>query len=64
MTEKNLAPLLASLRDADVRRLAWAIGSPSLFDSGNAAWQGRLRSDAWSANALARCTGWLHSLDD
>ncbi len=63
MTEKNLAPLLASLRDADVRRLAWAIGSPSLFDSGNAAWQGRLRSDEWSANELARCKGWLHELD-
>ena len=59
-----LASLLASLADADVRRLAWAIGSPSLFDSSNIAWQGRLRSDEWSRNELARCTDWLHALDD
>lgn len=54
---------MRSLHDCDVRRLAWAIGSPSLFEPGNAAWQGRLRSDAWSAQELARCADWLHLQD-
>jgi hypothetical protein len=63
MTEKNLATFLASLADADVRRLAWAIGSPSLFEASNSAWQGKLRSDAWSESELARCTEWLRALD-
>ncbi len=55
--------LMQSLRDGDVRRLAWAIGSPSLFEPGNPAWQGRLRSDEWSARELVRCTDWLHAQD-
>ena len=55
--------LMRSLQDGDVRRLAWAIGSPSLFEPSNAAWQGRLRGDVWSANELARCTDWLHVQD-
>lgn len=58
-----LSSLLDRLQHADVRRLAWAIGSPSLFDAENAAWQGRLRGDAWSAQELARCTDWLHATD-
>jgi len=39
------------------------MGSPSLFDTTNPAWQGRLRTDAWSAQELARCTDWLYALD-
>lgn len=58
-----LNSLLASLQNGDARRLAWAIGSPSLFNSANAAWQGRLRTDAWSAQELARCSDWLHAID-
>ncbi len=54
---------MRSLQDGDVRRLAWAIGSPSLFEPGNPAWQGRLRSDEWSANELARCADWLQQQD-
>ena len=54
---------MRSLRDGEVRRLAWAIGSPSLFEPSHAAWQGRLRSDEWSANELARCADWLHAQD-
>lgn len=59
-----LAALLAELKTGDVRRLAWAIGSPSLFDPDHAAWQGRLRSDAWSAQELARCADWLQQIDN
>ena len=58
-----LNSLLDSLQNGDVRRLAWAIGSPSLFDATNPAWQSRLRTDAWSAQELARCTDWLHAID-
>ena len=58
-----LTALLSDLQNADVRRLAWAIGSPSLFDAENPAWQGRLRSDAWSAQELARCADWLQAID-
>jgi len=58
-----LDDLLADLRDGDVRRLAWAIGSPSLFDASNPDWQGRLRDDVWSRNELRRCASWLHELD-
>ena len=58
-----LSSLLDSLHHGDARRLAWAIGSPSLFESANSAWQGRLRGDAWSARELARCTDWLHAID-
>ena len=58
-----LTSLLDSLQNGDARRLAWAIGSPSLFDAANPAWQGRLRTDAWSAQELARCTEWLHAID-
>ena len=58
-----LSSLLDTLQHADVRRLAWAIGAPSLFDAENAAWQGRLRSDAWSALELARCADWLATID-
>lgn len=58
-----LFELQSELRNADVRRLAWAIGSPSLFDSENPDWQGRLRSDEWSAQALARNIDWLRDLD-
>jgi len=54
---------MRSLQDGDVRRLAWAIGSPSLFEPSNAAWQGRLRSDEWSAHELSRCADWLHAQD-
>ena len=54
---------MRSLHNGDVRRLAWAIGSPSLFEPGNPAWQGRLRNDAWSAQELARCADWLHQQD-
>ena len=59
----SLPELLRSLRDADVRRLAWAIGSPSLFDPATTAWQGRLRSDAWAASELNRCADWLLAQD-
>ena len=59
----SLAALLRSLRDADARRLAWAIGSPSLFDPTHTAWQGRLRSDDWAASELNRCADWLLALD-
>lgn len=62
-SDRMLAALLATLDNADVRRLAWAMGSPSLFDCQNQAWQGRLRSDAWSARELARCSDWLAALD-
>ncbi len=58
-----LTALLAELKNGDARRLAWAIGSPSLFDANNAAWQGRLRSDAWSACELERCADWLQQID-
>ena len=58
-----LISLLDSLQNGDVRRLAWAIGSPSLFDATDPAWQGRLRTDAWSGQELARCTEWLHAID-
>ena len=58
-----LNSLLDSLQNGDARRLAWAIGSPSLFDATNPAWQGRLRTDAWSAQELARCSDWLHAID-
>ena len=58
-----LISLLDSLQNGDARRLAWAMGSPSLFDAANPAWQGRLRSDAWSAQELARCADWLHAID-
>ncbi len=58
-----LFELQSELRNADVRRLAWAIGSPSLFDSTNPDWQGRLRSDEWSAQELARNADWLRGLD-
>lgn len=58
-----LAALMAELTNADARRLAWAIGSPSLFDPAHAAWRGRLRSDAWSALELTRCADWLVEID-
>ena len=60
----SLTESLRSLRDADVRRLAWAIGSPSLFDPANTAWQGRLRSDEWAASELNRCADWLRAQDN
>ena len=59
----SFAELLRSLRDADARRLAWAIGSPSLFDPTHTAWQGRLRSDAWAASEINRCADWLLAQD-
>ncbi|TAG46279.1 MAG: DUF1853 family protein [Betaproteobacteria bacterium] len=58
-----LNDLLKELTQSDVRRLAWAIGSPSLFDSNDPVWKSRLRTDAWSASELARCSPWLHALD-
>ena len=58
-----LTTLLETLHTADARRLAWAIGSPTLFDPTNPAWQGRLRSDAWSRQELTRCTDWLLAID-
>jgi hypothetical protein len=46
-----------------VRALAWAIGSPALFDATQPVWRGRLRDDGWSAAELARCAEWLLELD-
>ena len=59
----HLSNLMHSLQDGDVRRLAWAIGSPSLFAPNHAAWQGRLRSDEWSARELQRSADWLQMQD-
>ena len=59
----HLSSLMHSLQDGDVRRLAWAIGSPSLFAPNHAAWQGRLRSDEWSARELQRSADWLQMQD-
>ena len=58
-----LTELLGTLRHADVRRLAWAIASPSLFDAAHPDWQGRLRNDAWSDAELLRCRDWLLAMD-
>ncbi|MBC7710959.1 MAG: DUF1853 family protein [Rhizobacter sp.] len=58
-----LTSLLNSLQNGDARRLAWAMGSPSLFDAANPTWRGRLRTDAWSAQELARCADWLLAID-
>jgi hypothetical protein len=59
----GLAQLIASLQHPDVRALAWAIGSPSLFNAADPVWKDRLRTDAWSAGELARCDAWLRELD-
>lgn len=58
-----LTTLLETLQNGDARRLAWAIGSPSLFDPANPAWQGRLRTDEWSSEELTRCADWLLAID-
>ena len=58
-----LASLYDRLTDADVRRLAWAIGSPALFAADHPAWRGQLRDDGWSARELTRCHDWLVALD-
>jgi hypothetical protein len=58
-----LASLLRQLHDADVRRLAWGIGSPSLFDASRPVWRRRLRDDSWAARELDRCQDWLLALD-
>ncbi len=58
-----LDALLDELHDADVRRLAWSIGSPALFDARRPEWQGRLRDDDWSKQELTRCREWLLALD-
>lgn len=58
-----LTELLGTLRHADVRRLAWAIASPSLFDAAHPDWQGRLRNDAWSESELLRCRDGLLAMD-
>jgi uncharacterized protein len=58
-----LNALLEELNHPDVRALAWAIGSPALFDATQPVWQGRLRDDQWSAKELARCADWLLELD-
>ena len=58
-----LVQLQSELGNADVRRLAWAMGSASLFDSKNPDWQGRLRGDEWSTQELARNADWLRALD-
>ncbi len=58
-----LKDLLARLTHPDVRALAWAMGSPALFDATQPVWQGRLRDDAWSSRELARCADWLLELD-
>jgi hypothetical protein len=63
MLSAPLCALLARLADGDVRRLAWAIASPSLFDARHPDWQGRLRDDAWSLAELERCSDWLLRLD-
>ncbi|MCS6996448.1 MAG: DUF1853 family protein [Casimicrobiaceae bacterium] len=46
--------LLAELKHPDVRALAWAIGSPSLFEPAHPAWAGALLEDAWAERELAR----------
>ena len=46
-----------------MRRLAWSIGSPSLFAASRPEWQGRLRDDDWSQQELTRCREWLLALD-
>jgi len=58
-----LDALLAELHDPEVRRLAWTIGAPSLFDATDPRWQGRLRDDAWSARELSRMRDSLLALD-
>jgi hypothetical protein len=58
-----LDDLLTKLTHPDVRALAWAIGSPALFDATRTVWQGRLRDDSWSMAELARCADWLIELD-
>jgi uncharacterized protein len=58
-----LAALMPELHNADVRRLAWAMGSPTLFNADDPAWLGRLRTDLWSSKELARCTDWLLAID-
>lgn len=58
-----LASLYDQLQDADVRRLAWAIGSPALFAANHPAWRGQLRGDDWSSGELQRCHDWLVALD-
>jgi len=58
-----LAVLSGQLQDADVRRLAWTIGSATLFDAHRPEWQGRLRDDDWAQRELARCREWLLALD-
>jgi hypothetical protein len=58
-----LDSLLEKLTNPDVRALAWAIGSPALFDASQPVWQGRLRDDAWSQRELNRCAEWLLELD-
>ena len=61
--DRVLSALLESLQDADVRALAWTIGSPSLFNADHPLWLGRLRTDAWAARELARCADWLIAQD-
>jgi uncharacterized protein len=58
-----LADLLAKLTHPDVRALAWAIGSPALFDAAHPVWQRQLRDDDWSARELAHCADWLIELE-
>ncbi len=58
-----LNELLEELTHPDVRALAWAIGSPALFDAAQPVWQGQLRDDAWSKRELARCADWLIELE-
>jgi uncharacterized protein len=59
----QLDAILTKLKTPDVRRLAWAMGSPTLFNANDPVWKHRLRTDAWSAAELARCESWLHELD-
>jgi len=55
--------LLAGLQHHDVRALAWMIGSPSLFEPSDPAWDGALLDDDWAAKELARMADLLFALD-
>jgi uncharacterized protein len=59
----SLNDLQRELTHPDVRALAWAIGSPALFDATQPVWQDRLRTDAWSQSELERNADWLLELE-
>ncbi len=59
----KLDELLRELRSPDVRRLAWTIGSASLFAPEHPAWDGLLRDDVWAQDELERRAEALLALD-